>query len=823
MSLWRKDLPRATSALLAGALLSSGVGALAQVEPGSIEGRVRDETGAPLAGVRIAVRNTATGGGGSAVSSGSGGYRFPTLAPGLYDVTAESVGFATEFHKGVSVSPAAPTPLDFTMKLLTVEQLMNIPVVTASKYSQTAGDAPATVVVVTEDQIRRRNYRSLLDLFRDLPDFKVDYRSDPEWYNSFTVRGIPGHDKFVVLMDGARVSGPTNELLPILENTPIHHARQVEIVYGPASALYGAGAMSGVINIITRHPENGGEATVDLGEDSLRLGRFLWGAKLGKVQLTLAGQWFHDAQPRLDGHFSDYRGFQAQRTNSFPTIFGTLIASDPYDREPSQASRTNAVYASLRVEGFSLSVFHNGTKLSSSNVYTPDNAIYNDDTFLGHRLTVANANHAKQFREVRLESSLTAARYNMDPNSSFRNVFSGLRRGYKYAASDAFTVEQLGTWTPTPRFTLTGGASYEAYHALPWSTDLNDPVDTRKAIEGFILGTSIKADFFPLNYSNRGAYLQGRFGITETVTVTAGARYDDNTRYGSTFNPRLGVVWHLGNAGTLKTLYGSAFLAPSPYAAYAHFGSFVSNDGGRTFSSSFWRLPNPDLKPIKSRTFEVSYRLALAESLSVTLLGYLTHLRNLFTLAPDGVYTDLYGGTYKGWPVEFIQVRTNLGKQRNYGGTVKVDSLHTFGPGRRLASFAAYSVVDGRVDPLENGVEMEIGGVTPSLLHLGSELLWDRWSLGARLTVAGRQRLEAIDPARNERYTVDGYGLLNLALRYRALNKFDKEMSLFATASNALDARYRNANENASGPSGAAFFGTPQDGRRLAFGVEARF
>lgn len=136
---------------------------------------------------------------------------------------------------------------------LTLEELMNITIVTASKTQQQAGLAPATVMVVTEEQIRMRGYRSLLDVIQDMPDFKVDNNTSGKSRNRFTVRGVEGEQqKFVIMLDGMRISAPTNENIPIMENYPVNLAKQIEIIYGPASALYGADAICGIINIISK-------------------------------------------------------------------------------------------------------------------------------------------------------------------------------------------------------------------------------------------------------------------------------------------------------------------------------------------------------------------------------------------------------------------------------------------------------------------------------------------------------------------------------------------------------------------------------------------
>ncbi|MDP2876058.1 MAG: TonB-dependent receptor [Holophaga sp.] len=697
--------------------------------------------------------------------------------------------------------------------------LLNTPITTASRFAQKSGDAPATVTVITADQIRRRGYRSLLQVLQDLPDFKVEYRADSEWFMDVAVRGVPGHDKFVILLNGMKISAPTNEQVPILENYPVHFAKQIEVVYGPASALYGADAVSGVINIITRDPEKGGEATLALDKDRSRLGNFLWGQNFaGDVQVTVGGQWYQDPQPELDKTWDDFKGFAPQRTNSFASVFGPMTGSN-YDPEPNYPIRTQAFFASLKTEQFRFSFFRNTAKTSSAGLYDPNSAIYNEDTFIGHAITVASTTYSVQTGSISLQSSLTASRYDLNPNSNYRNAFTGMAKGYKYAESASYKAEQQAIWTPSTTATVTAGISYEMFQAIPWSTDLASPMDTSQAIKGKILGTPFDADFFPLKYQNTGIYLQAQMSLTTDLVATLGARYDDNSRYGSTVNPRLGLVWHINRSNTLKAMYGSAFLAPSPFAAYAHFGSFYSTNGGTTWQSSFWRLPNPGLEPIKEKSYELSYRSYLTGTLSLSLTAFRSELTNLFALAPDSATTHLYNGSYKGWPVDFIEVRTNLGKQRNTGGTAQLDYLKSFGEKKRISAYLSCSLVDGKVDPLENGKEIEIGQIAPTIIRLGGELVWERWSLSPRLTWVGTQRVANVDPS-GKRYTLDGYKTLDLSLRFEAI----RNVETFLTVSNTLDAKYRNINVGAFAPfNDIEFKGAPQDPRRIALGVQARF
>src|SRR6202048_3039634 len=215
----------------------------------------------------------------------------------------------------------------------TLEELMNITITTASRTTEGLTDAPARVQVVTPAQIQRRGYRSLSDVLKDLPDFKVDLAGNWDFPAEITVEGVRGAARVILLLDGIRVSSPTNEPLPIVANYPVHTARQIEIVYGPASALYGADAFSAVINIITKDANElaGLAVNTSVGAFGLYNQTVSFGTALGaKASLVVAGQFLYDNQPDLSRYYpGDFNGMQAQRAGTFPTIFGSMTPAPP--------------------------------------------------------------------------------------------------------------------------------------------------------------------------------------------------------------------------------------------------------------------------------------------------------------------------------------------------------------------------------------------------------------------------------------------------------------------------------------------------------------
>ncbi len=770
----------------------------------------------------------------------------PITALGLRSWLATAVAVALA---ATSAWPARPgNPLGD----LTLEELAEVRVITSSRTTPVAAaDAPATVVIVTAEQIRLRNYQSLLDVLLDLPDVKVDTANDPRWMSDVSVRGIWGMDKLIIMVDGVKVSSPTNDTIPIMENYPVHFARQIEIAYGPASALYGADAFSGVVNIIsktTADVDGSGEVSVLAGTEHATTTSLLFATELGAgVELVVAGLYHADRQPDLAASYpEDFAGMdEALASGTFPTIFGPITPTTPVSTDTTSPLRAYGVHAALSAGDFRLSLFSNYSRNPTSIANKPVNSVYNREVAFEREINVLSAAYEIGGDELTSSTYLTASTHELLPESEWRNVYTAMEPSYQYSYGRMLKAEQLFTFDLGPSLELAAGATYEDFVAVPDTPDLSAPISGRHDLQGIIVNSDIyplspdgiPARFFTLRYDNLGGLLEARYTPHDELAITVGGRYDSNSRYGSSFNPRLGVVWRPTAKVVVKGLYGEAFLAPSPYAAFKEFGSFVSFDDGATFQSFFMLLSNPDLQPQENRSAELALHYLATPELNLTWTLYSSWLDGLFAQVNDADYGNRYGGIYpvegSQWPIAYVETVVNLGDQHTWGATMTVDHRHQVGE-VGVRAYGSLSYIDGDTDldgPGPRG-SVEMGGIAEWTLKAGVDLAAGRWTASPRLVWLDDQRthplqlsaFSADEPSRRQR--VDGYALLNLDVRCQVT----EQVTAFLRASNVLDQRYRTVNLGAApdglaAGSAAAEFedGAPQDPLRAMLGVTVGF
>jgi iron complex outermembrane receptor protein len=167
---------------------------------------------------------------------------------------------------------------------MSIEDLMSVQVTSASKKAENLSAAPAAIFVITGENIRRGGFSSVPDALRMVPGMYVVQQSSHVWL--VTARGFSNefNDKMLVLIDGRLVYSPTfGGVYWDVQDPPIEDIDRIEVIRGPGGTLWGANAVNGVINIITKDSAHSQGALVEssAGIDEGYSGRVRYGGKLG--------------------------------------------------------------------------------------------------------------------------------------------------------------------------------------------------------------------------------------------------------------------------------------------------------------------------------------------------------------------------------------------------------------------------------------------------------------------------------------------------------------------------------------------------------------
>ena len=251
-------MTRNKSALILLALALSAAPAAAQ--DGEVAGRVTDETGAVLPGATV----TLSGPDETRVtqSDGNGDYVFPAVSAGTWSVTAGLSGFSDETLAGIAV---ADDPVEAPPLMLSIASFGDTVVVTASRTEVRVVDAPVTTSVVPAATLETTASTNVGDVLRSVPGVNVIQLSARDVQVTSRQSTGPIANSQLVLMDGRSIYLDFFGLV-LWDSLPANQGdiEQIEVVRGPASATWGANAMTGAVNIITKAPRESVGTTVSM-------------------------------------------------------------------------------------------------------------------------------------------------------------------------------------------------------------------------------------------------------------------------------------------------------------------------------------------------------------------------------------------------------------------------------------------------------------------------------------------------------------------------------------------------------------------------------
>lgn len=713
---------------------------------------------------------------------------------------------------------------------LDLNTLLNPTVTTASKRAQSAKEAPATVYVISEDDIKSRGYIDLMDALDDLPGVFLSKLVLPEvGSNRAYVRGIPGNNKIVFLMNGRRIHiAPKTGDMMIAQDFPLVNVKRIEVAVGPASALYGADAMSAVVNVITKSGAEleGLRVGASYGLVNTTSDYLSYGAKLSEdASVEIFGRYFNTDYDDLtkDPQYKLNNG-QSYQSN-WPNPNEKLI----------NPTTSNTQVVTYKHKGLSIDLLRTQKLQNAAPAGRDWRYVINPKTGgWKDTMTSMNMGYDADFGGLLSTTQFTYENFSLDPSSNFHwnssleadatgaptndpTKVAGLVNpaldannngtadrlefwhGYKYGQGRAARLEQTFNKDITDSINLVGGLTAEDFDAVPQTTDLyNQPMNPNKSIndQGGVIDPRVGIHY--LQYQNYGVYLQGEATLLSNLKTTVGGRYDYNTRYEPTFNPRAGVVYSPTDSTTVKVLYGSAFLAPTTQQAYLTWGNPVNN--------GYMHLPNPNLKPQKGTTIEASISQAFGKNLSVTGTVFQNTLSDLIVITHHNDQKTVLGANV------FYEDFSNAASASSKGAELRVDALTM---GQRSWLSAAYADTKQTV----GGVATVIPDAVPLMLKGGIDIKpMANFSITPRFVwTSGRNVTETrtwagLEAGKN----LPGALSIDLGSRYNLNDNAD----IFLTASNLLDQQYYAFNGEEAH---SAIDKIPQPGRRVLLGVDYRF
>jgi iron complex outermembrane receptor protein len=449
---------------------------------------------------------------------------------------------------------------------MSLEELMEIEVgmvTTASKYEQKTTEAPSSVTVITAEDIRMFNYKTLADVLRSVKGFYTSYDRS---YERVGVRGfnLPGDvsTRTLILVDGNRMNENVQNFGAIGEGfiLDVDIIERIEIIRGPGSSLYGSNAIFAVINIITKKGADidGFEIAGDIYgyENNLKD----WDA--GRARVTFGKEFKND----LDFLFSA-SWYERDSIDLWIPHFSELEELGPTDSDDEDTYKffSKLIFDEFTLEGAYSSRDKQVPTAPLGVIFEPPWRSTKDDDAGFLALTWEHDISETVSMKVR-----TSFNY-------YKHEFTGKYTGEPFDDVNGFfispaTYKKKGQWWNNEiQFT----ADIWENHRLTWGfefqyNDLQNQKLTRLLNDAGSITVDVNSWEKNVRKNWYGFYIQDEIRLAEDLMVNLGARYDYYEGAGDNISPRVAVIKNFSDKTTLKLLYGTAFRAPTAYERYYH-------------------------------------------------------------------------------------------------------------------------------------------------------------------------------------------------------------------------------------------------------------
>jgi outer membrane receptor for ferrienterochelin and colicins len=537
----------------------------------------------------------------------------------------------------------------------------------ATGSQQPVTRAPAVATLITAEDIRAIGATDLDQVLATVPGLHVS-RSGNGNNPIYVIRGIYSeyNPQVLVLINGIPITNVfAGNRSQAWGGMPVANIARIEVIRGPGSALYGADAFAGVINVITK------KATEIAGSEfGLRAGRFssydAWvqhGGRLGPAEAAISLE-----MGKTDGWNSIVR---ADALSGTPAS----LAPGPYNaRAEYIEARFDLAYDKWRLRGGYQGRRDLGTGAGAAQALDPaghsEGDRYNADlTYDNPRLTQDWSLTAQlSYFDVATRSDLV-----LFPKGAFGGAFPAGMIGnpYVYERHGRGGLSAFYTGFSGHKIRLGAGLSYDSLYRVQETKNFVQTAQGNIIPLGEVVDVSDSAPFVRTGSRKVAySYAQDEWNFRPDWTLTTGLRYDHYSDIGQTVNPRMALVWDAAYNLTTKLLYGRAFRAPSFQELYN-----INNPSA---------LGNPNLKPETIQTVELAFAYQPTGAVGLGLNIFRYQIRDLLRFVADPAPAT-------------SQTARNAGELTGHG--LELEAKWRISQGLRLSgSYALQRSSDGGVD-----------------------------------------------------------------------------------------------------------------------------
>lgn len=498
---------------------------------------------------------------------------------------------------------------------MSLQQLMQVKITSVSKKEEKLSEAAAAVFVITGEDIRRSGVTNIPEALRMAPGVEVARIGSNKW--AISIRGFNGRfaNKLLVLLDGRSVYSPIfSGVFWDIQDLLLEDVDRIEVIRGPGATLWGANAVNGVINIITKHAKatQGVFLSAGGGDEEKRFGEFRFGGRMGSA--------------------------------AFFRVYGKAFLRDSFHELSGSGGIDEWSY---RRSGFRLDVEPDML----------DSFTFQGDVYKGSTHTRA------------IEPSLFPP-YAIPQDTQGDSWGGNILGNWKHHFGDSSQMDFQSYWDrvhrgatdlsfTTDKFDLDLQYRFAVGERQEWTLGLGYRYTRNDTRPGPNTGFNPKTREDSL-YSG---FLQDEITlIPEKLHLTVGSKLEHNDYSGFEIQPSGRILWKIDETRTVWAAVSSAVRTPSRGEADARFASAVLPPGGLSpFPTLIVLEANEDFDSEKLLAYELGYRTRFAERLSLDFALFYNRYNDLRTLEPVSMAPAFF-------PTPVPHLEMDITNENNMGG-----------------------------------------------------------------------------------------------------------------------------------------------------------